>query len=277
MIDLTTPAAFDDAERAFWLDLWRAPVIDAVEEQGIQTRRYGPVFAMVVEGCAPGPLLNPVLGAGEAGAVQEGHLEEALDWVESLDVDFRVPVTMEREEAGAAEELLNQRGYLHDECLVRFVRPSGLAGSVPPPRFEVVEIDTPTEGFSEFFAEGFDLDPLTQCFFDALPGREGWRCYLALEEHGYPMAAAVMTSGTGFARPGFAAIRESKRCRGVHRSLLRQRLLDAGLDRGNVAVAEVMEPLDGPPGTSPAARNLRRTCFEPVAVRPVWRPPDGSF
>jgi GNAT superfamily N-acetyltransferase len=47
-------------------------------------------------------MLNLVLGAAEPGAVDGGHLAEALDWAESKDIDFYVPVKPGTAEASAA-------------------------------------------------------------------------------------------------------------------------------------------------------------------------------
>ena len=46
--------------------------------------------------------------------MEEGHLAEALEWIEALELDCRIPVDPERPEAPAAEELLERwgnRGY----------------------------------------------------------------------------------------------------------------------------------------------------------------------
>ncbi len=118
----TGAAILDAVERDFWLDLWRAPVLDAVAVDGIETRWYGPLQATVVAALPEGPLLNLLLSAAEPGAATEGHLAQALEWIDSLGLDCRVPIDPERPEAGAAEELLNQWGYAPTESQMRFSR-----------------------------------------------------------------------------------------------------------------------------------------------------------
>ncbi len=268
------PVLLDALERRFWLDLWRAPVLDAVEEQRIETRWYGPVQLTVVGGLSREPLLNVVLGAAEPGAVEEGHLEEALDWAESLGLDFRVPVTLGRSESAAAEDLLNQRGYVRADGLLRFARPGSPSDRPEQPEIEVIEVEEFTEGFSDYTGEGFDLDLMAWSFFDCLPGRDHWRCYVALDRDGCPAAGALMTFHLGVAQLAFAATSESARGQGCHLALLQRRIRDA-VDAGcHILFAEIEEPLDQLDRPSTAARNLVRAGFERVEVRPVWRPPE---
>lgn len=271
--EVAGPVLLDALERRFWLDLWRTPVLDAVEEQRIETRWYGPVQATVVAGLPHEPLLNLVLGAADPGAEEEGGLAQALDWAESLGLDFRVPVTLERSESAAAEELLNQRGYHRSDGLLRFTRPAEPPAFSQPPAIEVIELGEFTEGFSDYPGEGFDLDLTAGSFFDCLPGRDRWRCYLALDRHGYPLAAASMMLHLGVAQLAFAATGKPARGQGCHLALLQRRVRDA-IDAGcHTLFAEVEEPLDRLDHPSAAARNLIRAGFERVEVRPVWRPP----
>ena len=66
--------------------------------------------------------MNLILGAAEPGAVAEGHLEAALEWVGSFGVAHRVPLTPTVATAAAAEDWLNQRGYEHSHSRARFTR-----------------------------------------------------------------------------------------------------------------------------------------------------------
>lgn len=269
----TDAAALDSLERRFWLDLWRAPVLDAVEEQRIEMRWYGPIQATVVAGLSHAPLLNIVLGAAEPGAAEEGHLAEALDWAESLGLDVRVPVTPGRSESIAAEDLLNQRGYRRADALLRFVRGDAPPGFAEPSEIEVLEVEEFTEGFSDYPGEGFGLDMTGWSFFDCLPGRDRWRCYVALDKRGRPVAGASMLLHLGAAHLAFAATREPARKKGCHLALLHRRIRDA-IDAGfPVLFAEIEEPLDQLGSPSAAARNLARAGFQLVDARSVWRPP----
>jgi GNAT superfamily N-acetyltransferase len=271
--EVAGPVLLDALERRLWLDLWRAPVLDAVEEQRIEARWYGPVQATVVAGMPHEPLLNLMLGAAEPGAVEGGYLAQALDWAEALGLEFRVPVTLGRSESAAAEDLLNQRGYVRAGGLLRFAHPGASSNLPEPPGIKVIEVEEFTEGFSDYPGEGFNLDLTAWSFFDCLPGRGCWRCYVALDRRGHPVAAASMMLHVGVAQLAFAATSEPARGQGFHLALLRRRVRDA-IDAGcRTLFAEVEEPLDRLDRPSAAARNLVRAGFERLEVRPVWSPP----
>jgi hypothetical protein len=268
-------AWLDRLDRHFWLEIWRAPVIEAVEEMGIEARMYGPVLALVATDLAQTPLLNMILGGGEGGAVADGHLEEAVEWVESLGVDCRIPISPQAPEAGAAEDLLNRWGCRRSGSLVRFTRGAGLPGFEPPPWLEVRELTECAEGFGHLIGEGMELQLMAQTFFDSLPGRPDWRSYLAIDEQGRPIAAATMMCHYEFAQLGFVGTGARDRGRGAHLALLHRRILDAAGARCHTLFADTEESLDDLDGPSPAARNLVRAGFGQVSVRPVWRLPEA--
>jgi hypothetical protein len=264
----------DKLERSFWLDVvMRAPVLDAIEEEGVEVRRYGPILVTAVPGLSQTPLFSNVLGAAEPGAVEGGHLAQALEWIESLGVDFRVPVTSGREEAGAAEDLLNQRGYRRSGCLVRFIRSTAPPDFPELPGVEVLEVDEFTEGFSDFPGRALGLDLMADTFFDGLPQREDWRCYVALDEEERPIASASMMVHWEVGLLGFAGTMPADRGRGAHLALLRQRIIDAEAAHCHTLCAETEERPDDPDSPSSAARNLVWAGFKQAAVRPIWRPP----
>jgi hypothetical protein len=271
------PGRLSTLERHFWLELWRVPVVEAVEEMGIEARLYGPVLALAVADLPRTPILNLILGAGDAGAVEEGHLEEALDWIEGFGVDCRIPIGARAPQAGAAEDLLNRRGYRRGGTLARFVRQSGPPGFPPPPGIEVRELTEFSEGFGQFIGEGLELELPGQGFFDGLPGRPRWRSYFAIDARERPVAAATMMIHYEVAQLGFAATCEEDRRRGAHMALLHRRILDATAARSRTLFADTEEPLEDPESPSPAARNLARAGFAQVAERTVWRPAPESL
>jgi GNAT superfamily N-acetyltransferase len=271
-LDPGSPAALDFVERNLWLDLWRAPVLDAVVEARIEARWYGPLQATVIAGLPEEPMLNLLLGAAEPGAVEEGHLAEALAWLEGLELDCRVPVDPDRPEALAAEELLNDWGYRRAESLVRLVRDTSPPDFEIPAGIEVIELEQFTEGFGDLLAEGCELCGVAAMFFDCLPQRPGWRCYFALDEHEHCAAAAAMRPEWGLAAQlGIAATMEEARGRGFYRALLERCIRDAAKS-GDTIFAGTIEPLGERDGPSPACRNLLRAGFRQASVRAVWRP-----
>jgi hypothetical protein len=274
LMSLAEPGVLSMYERHFWLELWRAPGVAAVEEQGFEMRLYGPVQATVIAASPRTSLLNVVLGAAEPGAVGDGHLAEALDWIESLGIECRVPVRPDTGESGAAEDHLNRRGYRRTAFLARFARDASPPGFPEPPGIEVDEWTEGNEGFSDCFAEGLGLEFPADHVFDCLPGRRPWRCYVAVDEEERGAGAATMLTHFRVAQLGSAATREYARGRGVHMALLRRRILDAAAARCELLFADAEEPLEDPDGPSPATRNLVRAGFTQVSAQTVWRPPE---
>jgi hypothetical protein len=268
-----SPLALDALERSLWLDISSAPVLDAIVEQRVERRWHGPIQATVVGKEPEAALMNLLLGAADAGAVSEGHLGRALEWIDSLELDCRVTLDPEGEEAVAAEELLNQWGYAQAESQLRLLRDASEPDFPAPAGIEVVEIEKFTEGFGELLSEGYELGQSRAWLFDCLPGRYPWRCYLALdEENGHILAAAAIMLQWGMAAHlGFAATAEEARERGCHRALLHRCILDAGKDDCPLLLAETSEPLGERDGPSPGARNLLRTGFRQASVRATWR------
>jgi hypothetical protein len=279
LLDLDSPAGgapspglLDRVEWGLHLELARAPVLDAVEECGVEARRYGPVLAAIVGALPEEAQFNRVLGATAPDAATGGHLQEALDWVESVGVDLRVPVTPGRPETAATEALLERRGYSPGASRVRFVRPAGPPDFPEPPGIAVVEIEECVEGFSDIPGEALDLDLIAQSFLDTLPGRDAWRGYLAYDRDGKLIASASMFRHHEVATLAFAGTFEEFRGQGAHLALLRRRIADAaGRPHCHTLCAEVeLSPEEAHDEPHPAIRNLVRAGFKQMAVRAVW-------
>src|SRR4029077_12197900 len=105
-------------------DLWRTAPSDAVQEAEVRMQRFGPILATVFADLPKVSLVNMVLGAAEAEAVDDGHLAAAIEWVRSREVDYRVSVSEDRPGTTAAEDWLASRGYEPGSAMRRYLRPS---------------------------------------------------------------------------------------------------------------------------------------------------------
>ena len=270
--NLAGPGWLYGFERHFWLDLWRVPVFEAVEECGIEVRHYGPIRVFVLAAEPRTTLFNLMLGVTTFGAVKDGHLEEALDWTESLGVDCRIPVRPDFGEPEAVEDHLIQRGYRHTANLAMHVRGGGPPDFREPPGIRVDEITEAIEGFSDFFAAGYDMDWIGEGYLFGLPGRLDWRSYIAVNEDRESIAAASMMLHHEVAQLGFASTFESDRRQGAHLALLHRRIVDALAAGSRKFFAVTEEPLDYPDSVSAGARNLFRVGFALGSMRGLWRP-----
>lgn len=238
-------------------------------DRGVRLETFGPVQVSILQGLPSARMLNLVLGAAEPGAVRDGHLSRAVAWVSEQDVDYYVPVTPAAAEAGAAEAWLAERGLERGYSWMKFVR------DATPPRLPESEAITfielgrgEGEPFGEIVAAGFGLPPWAARLFSDLPGRDGWRCYIALAD-GAPAASASMLIADGLAEFGMAATLESARGRGCQTALLRRRIVDAGLAGCETLFVEAGEAAPGRPSGS--YRNILRAAFEEAYLRPNWQ------
>jgi GNAT superfamily N-acetyltransferase len=169
----------------------------------------------------------------------------------------------------AIEDLLRARGYGPAYGWMKFIR------DAHPPRFaapevEVVELSgDEDEPFGAIAAAGFGLPAWGAEFFAHLPGRPGWRCYVAHVD-GTAQACAAMLIDGEVAEFGIAATLEPARGNGCQRALLHRRIADAAAAGCQTLFVETGERVPGRPSTS--YRNILGAGFEEAYLRPNWSP-----
>ncbi|HEX3360699.1 MAG TPA: hypothetical protein VHS74_06875, partial [Solirubrobacterales bacterium] len=149
------------------------------------------------------------------------------------------------------------RKYLRDAHPPRFPAPGGV---------EVVEVEGSDSPFGEIVALGSDRPAWTASVFAHLPGRQGWRCYLALVE-GTAMAAAAMLVDGKVAQFGLGGSVETAR-EGCQLALLRRRIEDA-IALGVRQFAADVEVGDDDNSVA-GRRDLRDAGFRPAYDRDAW-------
>ncbi|HZK16130.1 MAG TPA: hypothetical protein VFC52_06045 [Solirubrobacterales bacterium] len=272
-------------ERVEQIELWRVPPAEVIDEDGIEIRHFGPIRVSVNRARPHRHLFNLILGADRLGAAADGHLAEALAWVESLGLDCRLPLRRQPEfgESGAAEDHLNHRGYRRTGAQATWVRGLEPPDFQPPAGVEVEELvdESNAETFGIFLEAGYgDAGWVDSGVFVGLPGQREWRCYLASDESG-TIAAGAMLMHYEMPQLVFAGNIEETRGRGACKALLRRCIEDVrvasqqrrfSVPDGIFAFTD--EPLGCPDDLSPGARNLVHAGFRLVDVRDVWQPPE---
>jgi GNAT superfamily N-acetyltransferase len=260
------PAALDRVERRFWRDIWESTPAEVTAEHGIELREFGPLQATITRDLPQVPILNLVLGAAEA---DEDELGRAVAWAEEHEVTPCVPLTPGLPGSGAAEAWLQGRGFQPGYAWMKFVR------DPHPPRFpapdgvEVVELASPDEEpFGAIAAVGFGMPSWAADFFAHLPGREGWRCYVARVD-GQAQGCGAMVIEDGIAEFGIGATLEEARGRGCQTALLHRRISDAAEAGCHTLFVETGERVPDRPSAS--YRNILRAGFEEAYLRPNWR------
>jgi GNAT superfamily N-acetyltransferase len=266
------PMALDRAERRFWRDLWESVPPEVAEQRGIELRDFGPIQATIAADLGHVGMLNLLLGATEDPAGE--HLGAAADWAEERGATAYVPVTPGLPGAETAEAWLRDNGFAPAYAWMKFVRDAHPPRFPAPDEVEVVEVSAPdAEPFGTIAAVGFGLPAWGAEFFAHLPGRDGWRCYVA-RVGGEAQACAAMLIEDGLAEFGVAATLESARGRGCQTALLRRRIVDAAEAGCHTLFVETGERVPERPSAS--YRNILKAGFEEAYLRPNWqrRPPE---
>lgn len=259
----------DRVEKRFWRDIWESVPAEAAAEHGVELRDFGPVQASVVDALPGVGMMNLVLGATEPGAVADGHLAAASEWVGSRGVESYVPVSPGQPETEKAEGWLAGNGFSPAYAWMKFARDAHPPRFAVPKDVEVLEVTTAEqEPFGMIAATGFGLPAWAAAFFADLPGHDGWRCYVARVD-GETQACAAMLIQGDLAEFGIAATLEPARGRGAQRALLHRRIVDAAAAGCGTLFVETGERVPDRPSAS--YRNILRAGFEEAYLRPNWR------
>jgi hypothetical protein len=244
-----------------------------VLEQGILVRRIGPILATACGTLPRDPAFNLIQGAEEPGAVADGHLGAAIDWLRSGEIThYLVTVDSERPGTAAAEEWLGQRGYERAALAKRYLR----AATAPPPRAPAPAVEVRPlprggdEGIGHITVKLLDLPEEMAFLFMDLPALPHWRCYAVLLE-GEPAGAGTMRIADGIATFGLDGTLPPARRRGGYRALLERRVADAAKAGCDFVQAFACEGMGY--DSAPTEHTLRSLNFEQAGEIVFWRRP----
>jgi len=266
-------ATLERTAKTFRSDMWETVCDDAVTECGIAEARFGPVQVNVFEALPDDPGINLVLGAAEPGAIDGGHLADAIAWADEFDVGYRVSVARGRPGTAAAEDYLNRRGFEQGRGVWKYVRDTSLPDLPGNPAITVWEIGGEVAaGETMVFAAApaLGMSSMAANLLFALPFQERWRIFTAELEGRIVSFGSLLIDG-GIARMGLDATVRAARGRGCNQILLRKRIL-AAIEAGcHTIFAELDE--NEAEGTAIAGRNLLRAGFVPAYRSMHWQRP----
>ena len=258
--------ALDRVDRRFWREIWESVPAEVAAERGIEVRDFGPIQVTTARALGQVGMLNLLLGTAEVE--ERSDLEAAIAWAEERSTPY-VSVTPGLPGTAAAEEWLRGHGFEPTYAWMKFVR------DPHPPRFpapdgvEIVEVTAPDqEPFGAIAALGFGMPAWGAELFAHLPGREGWRCYVARVD-GEAQGCGAMVIEDGVAELGIGATLEAARGRGCQTAVLRRRIIDATEAGCHTLLVETGERVPDRPSAS--YRNILKAGFEEAYLRPNWQ------
>jgi GNAT superfamily N-acetyltransferase len=259
----------------FRRDMWDSVVPEAISESGVEVERFGPVQATAFGDLPEVHLLQQIQGAAEPGAIDDGHLPAAIEWMRAREVDYRIPVAAGRPGATAAEGWLGERGYERGAGWIKLVRDGSSPDFPVDPGIVVYRLgedEAEGEGLSTIAAEALEIPLVAGTLFFSLPQRNGWHCYTAaLEPEEVPVATGSMLIVDGVAQLGAGTTLAHARGRGCNAALLHRRLLDAHRAGCHTVFVEVGEC--DLASWSAVCRNLKRAGFEEAYEGRNWQRP----
>lgn len=268
-------AVLERVAQRFRRDMWDSVVPEAISESGVEAERFGPVQATAFGDLPEVHLLQQIQGAAEPGAIADGHLAAAIEWMRAREVDYRIPVASSRPGAADAEGWLEERGYERGAGWVKLVRDGSPPDFYVDPSiviYRLGEDEAEGEGLSTIAAEALEMPLVAGTLFFSLPQRDGWYCYTAaLGPEEVPVATGSMLITDGVAQLGAGETLPHARGRGCNAALLHRRLLDAHRAGCHTAFVEVGEC--DPGSWSAICRNLQRAGFEEAYEGRNWQRP----
>ena len=255
----------EQAEHDAWEDQYRACPAEVAAGLGLEAARIGGALYLQAR-AIPLTQFNRLCGLGfdpaeDAIGIALRRFGEAgirQAWFQVAPGPHQAGIERRLEQAGL---------QLHERRWVKFWRPPEPAPQAAS-ELEIVPVDrTSAERFGDAVLAGFGMPPALKPWLMALPGREGWHCFVALAG-GVAVAGAALRISGGIGWLGIGATRPEHRRKGAQSALLAARIA-AGLAHGVEGfTTETGRPLAGEPG--PSFANIQRAGFRIAYDRPNW-------
>lgn len=235
--------AVELVEREAWLDLFAAAPAPYAMGSSMMTQRLGSA-AGLANRSIPIVEMNRVMCLGLQEVVDEDRLDEAIAWLDDHAAANWAIQMPDWVRSALPDDWLDLRclsqtgnGWAKFRLMTSDIQPRSIAT-----RFEI-RLAGPelSEEFGATVQAGFGLPANAASWFSALPGRTGWRTYLAFD--GFrPIAAAAMFVQAGWAWMGIDATLDMARNKGAQTALISRRLQD-GCELGVIGfTAETANP-----------------------------------
>jgi hypothetical protein len=262
----------EEVECEAWLDLFAAAPADYAAAAGLTYKRIARAGALAHQ-AVPITEFNRVLAPGIRSSWTASEFEDAADWLQRHAAKGWAIQISPAAQPSEINEWATRHGLeptgagwakWHQAASTTMSRPSESDLKV-----KVVGQDY-GDVFGSVVQQGFGLPESTRPWFAALPGRPGWRTYLAFDGRQAVAAGAMFINGR-WAWLGVDATLAEARRRGAQNAIIAQRLLD-GVANGVLSfAAETANPPAGEDASYSSFRNYGKAGFSLAYVRPNFK------
>jgi hypothetical protein len=269
MVGSRSPGLLEAIERDAWIDIYRAAPSGFSEAVGLGVTLIGGVTVLMMA-AVPDSQFNRILGLGIDAPASEGTLDAALARMrEAGNGRFFLHLAPMAEPAALPDWLRRRRLERYRRPWAKFQRGAALPPTIVSD-FAIEEIGAARAAdYAEPVAAGFGAPPPFRSWLAALPGRPGWRVYVAYDG-AQPVAGAALYLREGTAWLGVGATDPTYRRRGAHGALMARRIADAVAAGSTVIATETGVAVPGEP--SPSYANMLRCGFEVAYLRDNYVP-----
>lgn len=261
----------EETECLAWLDLFAAAPPDHAAEAGLACRRMAGAGALAYR-AVPITEFNRVMAPGVGVPWSEGQFEEALAWLQRHAADgWAIQISPAAQPAAIVEWAAARGLEPAGAGWAKWRRPASMAIRPSASDLEVRSVGRDHgAAFARVVQQGFGLPETTRPWFAGLPGRDGWRTYLAFDGP-EPVAAGAMFINGQCAWLGVDTTLTEARGRGAQASLIAARLADGAAAGVLGFTAETASPPAGEEASYPSFRNYDKAGFSVAYVRPNYK------
>ncbi|HYX89289.1 MAG TPA: GNAT family N-acetyltransferase [Gaiellaceae bacterium] len=249
------------------LEAFRDLFLAAPPGPGARVEELGGAVCLALPETPRSAMFNRVLGLGLEEPATPGLLHELAGFFGGLGVEWCVALAPGAEPPELAS-WLEARGLVPGYAWAKFQRGLGTRAERET-ELRIVEAQpgAAAEAFADVFVRAYGTPDLLRDWVARLPGRPGWRCFLALDGE-TPAATGALFAKNGVGWLGIAATLPEHRRRGAQGAILAARVSAAAEEGCEVLVTETGERVEGRPSSS--YRNIERAGFELAYVRPNY-------
>ena len=249
------------------LEAFRDLYLAAPPGLGARVEEVGGAVCIALPELPSSAMFNRVLGLGLDEPATPGLVHEVAGFFGGLGVEWCVALAPGAEPRELSS-WLDARGFVRGYAWAKFER--GLeepAERQTELRIAEVEPGADADAFADVFVRAYGTPELFREWLARLPGRAGWRCFVAFDGE-TPAATGALFSMDGVGWLGIAGTLPEHRRRGAQGAILAARIRAAAETGCEVLVTETGEQVEGRPSSS--YRNIERAGFELAYVRPNY-------